>query len=145
MFVQMIFSESLNFLLGMVIHHYEPDCLSKRWVFIFKVKVTVKNNIIKIWLFNILSEPFATKLGLMIHHYWVDHLVTRFVVVRVTENVQNSSECSSGQYLLNCWTFVTKLGMVRHHHGPECQAKDWFAIFKVKVTVRAHIIKYDCF
>ena len=23
--------------------------------------------------------------------------------------------------------------------------EDWFAIFKVKVTVRAHIIRYDCF
>ena len=34
-FVQMIFSESLNLFatrLGMMMHHYEPDCLSKRLV-----------------------------------------------------------------------------------------------------------------
>ena len=42
--------------LGMVIHHYEQNCLSKNWFAVFKVKVTVMDNIIKIWLFNTLSE-----------------------------------------------------------------------------------------
>ena len=42
--------------LGMVMHRYEPDHLSKDWFAGFKVKVTVKDNVIEIWLFNILSE-----------------------------------------------------------------------------------------
>ena len=29
--------------------------------------------------------------------------------------------------------FVTKLGIVVHHHEPECHAKKWGSIFKVKV------------
>ena len=34
--------------------------------------------------------------------------------------------------------FVTKLGIVVHHHEPECHAKKWDSIFKVKVTVWAY-------
>ena len=37
--------------------------------------------------------------------------------------------------------FVTKLGIVVHHHEPECHAKKWDSIFKVKVTVWAYITK----
>ena len=78
----------------------------KDWFAVFKVKVTVKDNIIKIILFNILSELLILlQLGLMAHHLKVDCLVKRLdcsvlVKVKVTEKVQNSSECSSGQYLL---------------------------------------------
>ena len=38
-------------------------------------------------------------------------------------------------------SFVTKFGIVVHHHEPECHAKKWYSIFKVKVTVWAYIIK----
>ena len=46
--------------------------------------------------------------------------------------------------------FVAKLVMVMHYRGPECHAKKknfffFFAICKVKVTMRALMIKYDCF
>ena len=41
---------------------------------------------------------------------------------------------------------VTKLGMVMQHHGPKWPKQgDWFAVFKFRVTVRAGLIKYDCF
>ena len=41
-------------------------------------------------------------------------------------------------------SFVTKLVIVVHHHEPECHAKKWDSIFKVKITVWAYIIiKYD--
>ena len=50
-------AEPLTTKLGTVIHHYEPDCPSKRLFAVFKVKVTVKDNIINIELFNILAEP----------------------------------------------------------------------------------------
>ena len=38
--------------------------------------------------------------------------------------------------------FVTKLGMAMQHH---VMWKDWFDVFKVKVPVRANVMKYDCF
>ena len=31
--------------------------------------------------------------------------------------------------------YVTKLGILVHNHEPECHAKKWDSIFKVKVTV----------
>ena len=53
------------------------------------------------------------------------------------------NECLSGLYLLNRRTFVTKLGIVMWRHEPEChtEGKKIFAIFKVKVTARAHMVK----
>ena len=60
---------------------------------------------------------------------------------------QDHSEGSVCQWLFDdiFWTtehFVTKLGMVVQHREPECHAeKKLFAIFKVKVTARAHMIK----
>ena len=52
----------------------------KHWFAVFKVKVTVKNNIIKSWLLYFIiwtADPFATKLGLMAQHYKMDCLVKR--------------------------------------------------------------------
>ena len=92
----------------MVMHHYEPDCLKKNWFAICKVKVTVKDNIIEICLFNILTaDPFATKLGLMVYHLKMDCLVKRYdccvmIKVKVTEKFKSYSECSSGGYLFSC-------------------------------------------
>ena len=93
----------------MVMHHYELIVFQKDWFAVFKVKVTVKSNIIRIRLFNVrAADPFASKFGLMAHHQKVDCLVKRLdccvvVKVKVTEKVQNSSECSSEQYLLSCY------------------------------------------
>ena len=44
----------------------------------------------------------------------------------------------SRRYLSSHWTVLTKLGIVVYYHETECQEKkNWFAIFKVKVTVKA--------
>ena len=60
--------------------------------------------------------------------------------VKVTVIGQNVNVCPDDIfYMLEC--FVIKLGIVMHHHEPECMQKDWFAIFKVKVMARAHMIK----
>ena len=67
------------------------------------------------------------------------NLVTAFKV-KVTAKVQNVSECLNGLYFLKHRTFCYKFGMVIQHHKPECNAEK-FAIFKVKVTARAHVIK----
>ena len=37
--------------------------------------------------------------------------------------------------------FITKLSKVMHHHEPEFLVKSCFAVFKVKVTVKAHTMK----
>ena len=54
-FVQMISSESLSLLqpnLVLVTHHHEPDCLPKKWVCCLEGQGhTVKDHIIKIWLY----------------------------------------------------------------------------------------------
>ena len=43
--------------LGVAMHHYELDIFfQKDWFAVFKVKVTVKDHIIKIWLSNMFSE-----------------------------------------------------------------------------------------
>ena len=95
------------------------------------------------------ADPLATKLGLMAHHHQLDCLVKRLdcsvvIKVKVTEKVNNSSDCSSGLYLLDCWTF--------HNQTWYGNSSSWarvscieilFAVFKFKVTVRAHIIRCD--
>ena len=77
----------------------------KDWFAVFKVKVTVKVNIIK-RDFLTLSELLIL-LQLKGDHHKGDCLVKRLdcsvvVNVKVTEKVQNSDECSSGHYLLSC-------------------------------------------
>ena len=81
MLVQMISFESLNIL--------PPDlvwwCIimsqivlkKKNCSAVFKVKVTVKNNIIKIWLFNI---SFELLILLQINLVWW-HIITRWIVL----------------------------------------------------------------
>ena len=62
--------------------------------------------------------------------------------VKVTPKVKNVSEYLSGDIFLTTKRFVTKLGMVMLQNEPECHAKQkLFAVFKAKVTARAHIIK----
>ena len=48
-------------------------------------------------------------------------------------------------YLLNHLPLFVKLGMVVHHHTPEYHAKGCIPIVKVKVTMRAQILKNICF
>ena len=54
-------------------------------------------------------------------------------VTLVTRICSHSAECLQ--------SLVTKPGIVVHHHEPECHAKKWDSIFKVKVTVWAYVIK----
>ena len=41
--------------------------------------------------------------------------------------------------------FVTKLGIMVHHHELDCYVENWFAIFRVKVTVSAPVVKMGLF
>ena len=121
----------------------------KDWFAVFKVNVTVKDPLIKIWLSYISSGLLIIlRLNLVWWHIIISWIVlwTHWITVKVTENVENSSECSSGRYLFNCWTFCnqTWYGDTSSWARVSCE-KIGFAIFKVRVTMRAHIIRYDCF
>ena len=112
------FSESLNLLLPNLVWWciiMSQIVFQKDWFSVFKVKVTVNNNVIKIWLFNILSELLIL---LQLHLVWWYIIIGWIVLwrldfsvvvkVKVTEMVQNSRDCSSGQFLCSCWTFCNQ-------------------------------------
>ena len=117
--------------LGMVMHHYEPDFLSKSGFVVFKVKVTVKDNIIKMWLFNMLSELLIL---LQVNLVWW-HITVRWIVflkawiallqsrsgsqkkLRIPVNVHLNDISSAAE------PSVTKLGVVLQHHGPKYHAR----------------------
>ena len=84
----------------------------------------------------------------MAHHHNPDCLVKWlgcFVVVKVTEMPKNSSECSSGWYLLNSWTFCNQTWYGDASWWASVVQEDWCAVFKFRVTVQAHLIRFDCF
>ena len=120
---------------------------------VFKVKVTVKDHISKYDFLISHLNRFATELGLMAHSHKLDSLVNRLdcsVVfeAKVTGKLQNFSECSPWRYLFNCWTFFNQTG-----YGDASSwaresiviKEDWFAIFKSRIIVWAHIVMHDSF
>ena len=89
----------------------------KDWFAVLKVKVSVKNNIIKIWLFGILSELLIL---LQLNLGW-RHVIIRWSRsqkrFRIPVNVHLDNISSAAERP------VTKLGMVMQHHGPKCHAR----------------------
>ena len=62
--------------------------------------------------------------------------------VKVTEKFQNISECMSKWYFFNCWTFLLpNLVWWCLIMSQIVFQKDWFAVFKIKVTLKDNIIK----
>ena len=134
----------------------------KDWFAVFKVKVVcclqgqghsygsyTQNVAFKYIIWT--ADAFAIKLGLVAHHHKVDCLVKRLdcsvaVKVKVTEKVKKSSECSSGRYLLSCWTFCYQIwyGDATLWAKVSCK-KIGLLSSSSRVTVRAHLIRYDCF
>ena len=119
MFVQVTYSELLKILLPTLVWWciiMSQIVFLKDRFSVFKVKVTV-NNIIKIWLFDILSEMLILlQLDLVWWHIiirwiflwkdWIALFWSRFC--DLTTKVQNSSESSSDRCFLNCWTFCNQ-------------------------------------
>ena len=145
----MIFSESLNLVLPSLV--WWCICMNqivfqKDWFAVFKVKVTVTDNTIKIWLFNILSELL---IHLQVNLVWW-HIIIRLIVLWKDWNALLRSRSRSQKrfripvnvHLNNIFSAaessVTK-------HGLNYHTKDWFAVFKFRVTVMAHLIRCDCF
>ena len=103
----------------------------KDWFAVLKIKVTVKDNIIKIWLFNMLSELLIL---LQVNLVWW-YIIIRWIVLwkdwiavlwsrsrsqkkfRIPVNVRLHYISSAAE------PSVTKLGMVMEHHEPKCPAR----------------------
>ena len=134
----------------MVVYYQHANCQAeKNWFTIVNVKVTVRAYISKIWLFllylpnhwsichqtqfdstALLARVFCGKIGLL-HSRSRSHWRLKMSVNICLDDI--------------FWTmkhFVTKLGVVMLQNEPQCHVKQkLFAVFKVKVTARAHIIK----
>ena len=113
----------------------------KDWFAVFKVKVTAKASVIKMWLLMLwTANPFAANIV-----WWymiiagvsceeIGSLFSRsevwFVCLRSQsqQRVKNSSECSSKWYFLNCRTFCNQT----YYSG----APSWTEVPFKKVTVK---------
>ena len=124
----MVSSESLNFLQPNLVWWciiMSQIVFQTDWYAVFKIKITVKDHIIKLWLSELL---IFLQLNLVWWHIitilWKDKKIVllwsrsqeRFKIpVNVhLEDISSTAEPS-----------VTKLGVVMHHHdhGPECHAR----------------------
>ena len=123
----------------------------KKWFAIFKVTVTVKACVIKICLLQYFLNYFLlSDFGLMAHRHKLGCLLKRLhccvvLKVKVTTKVQNFNDFLSEPYLHNCWTFCNQIWYGDAIIGQSVMQTDWFATFKIKLSVRADIIKYDLF
>ena len=122
----------------MVMHHREPEYLSKRLVCCsLGHSQGSYNQNMTFWYIFWTADPFATKLGLMAHHHKVDCLVKRLDCCfwsrsrsqkrcRIPVNVHLDDISSSAQ------PSVTKLGMVIQHHEPKCYARKFVSCLQVQ-------------
>ena len=129
--------------------HHEPECYAKRFVGHFKVKVTARAHMIKIWQFRLYllnCWSFCNQTGFdntfskaRVSYEEIGLLCSRSLSqqnFRMSVNVQiKPSE------LLNL--LPRNLVWWRIIVSQIVYQKDLFAVFKVKVTVKDHIIKYD--
>ena len=133
-FVQMIFSESLNLLLPNLVWCciiMSQIVFQRDWLPVFKIKVSVKDNIIKIWHFNMLPELiihlqlnlvwwYIIKRCIVLWKDWIALLWSRSMSkkkFRIPMNVHLNDISSAAE------PPVTKLGMVMQHHGSKCHAR----------------------
>ena len=123
------------------------------WFAVFKIEVTVKDHIIKIWLSNIYifltADPFAVKLGLMAHHHKLDCFVKKEKKNGLFCYGQGQGHRKGSEFQwMFIWMISPKLlNLVQPNllwwcivMGQSVRQDDLFAVFKVKVTLRAHII-----
>ena len=134
MFVQAIFSEPLNLSLPNLVWRciiMNQIVVQKDLFAIFKVKVTVKDHIIKIWLSNMSSELLILLQLNLVWWYiiisWIVLWNDCIALLRSRSRSQKRLRIPVNIYLDNISStaepFVTKLGMVMYHHGLECYAK----------------------
>ena len=117
--------------------------MRKDWCSHFKVKVKVRVSMIKTWLSSTSSELLVYLQPNLV--WW--HVIVSWSVfwenwiavfkVKVTAKFQNVSEYLSGRHVLNRWTIHYQIGFVAA--WAEESWKECFAVFKVRVTVKARI------
>ena len=126
-------------------HQLTNKIFQKDWFAVFKVKVTVKDNIIKIWLSSTLSELLILLLLNFVYWYiirwivlwkdWIALLWSRSRKrLRIPVNVHLDGISSAAE------PSVTILGMVMQHHGPKCPARRLVCCLQFRVTVSTHLI-----
>ena len=129
--VQVILSESLNILLPVMVRWciiMNQSAFQKDWFAAFKVKVTVMDHIIKVWLSNTFSELLIfLQLNLVWWHIivgwivlWKDCIALLWSWSRTQEGFKIPMKVFLDNISSTAEPFVTKLGMVIHHHRPEC-------------------------
>ena len=146
----MISSELLNLLLPNFVWWcitVSQIVFQKDWFAVFKV--TLKDSIIKIWLFNISSELLILlQLNLV---WW---LIISWIFLWkdwiVLLCCQGHRKGSNFQWMF-IWVISPQLLTCNQTWYGDVSwwasviQEDWFAVFKFRVTVQAHLIRFDCF
>ena len=157
MFVQMMSSEPQNILLSNLVwlcSIMSQSVVQKNWFSVFKVRVTARAYIIKIWLFlQYLNDsfcyifgtavPIAIKLGLIVQHCKLECVEKLDYCIYG----QGHSEGSICQWMTVWYLLISRIFCYQTWYGDAAWwaimsfrgKKKLFAIFKVKVTARAHI------
>ena len=160
MFVQMISSELQNILLLNLVWWCiitSWSVFQNNWFAILKVKVTMSvhlwskydsfYNIFWTSFYNIFwnANPFATKLGLVVQYHKPECLMKKLGCCVQGQGYHKTSKCK--------WMFPQKTSSEQLNPllpnlvwwciimSQSVSQKVWFAVFKVKVTVKDHIIK----
>ena len=123
--------------------------MQKKIIAIFKVKVTPRAHLSKIWLFPLYfllyfwtADSLAARPRLMVHHYKSMCVVNKKAYCTQGQGQSRGSKCWWFQILfkppnvllpnLVWWCIIMSWSDV---------VKNWFAIFKVEITARAFMIK----
>ena len=136
----------------MVMQHHEPECHGEIWGWrgaFFSVKVTVMAHMIKIWLFLLYflnywflgsqswsddtssyARVSCEKIGLLHSGSMSQQRVKMLMFARMISSKPPNILFPN----LVLWCIIMSRSVMQ---------KDWFAVFKFRVTVRAHLIKYD--
>ena len=96
-------------------HYYESECCAKRMICCFKVEVTSRAHMIKIWQFLLYlwtACPFATKLGLKVHYHKPECFMEKLDCCVQGQGHSKISKCHDIFWIAE--PFSTKLGMMMH-------------------------------
>ena len=124
----------------------------KDWFEVLKVKVTVRDIMVKIWLSNISSELLIPlQLNLVRWHIiirWIamckDWIALLWSRSRSEERFKISVNVHLDNISSTAEPSITKLGMVIYIMSQSAMQEDWFAVLKFRVTVGAPLIKCNC-
>ena len=149
MLVQTISSEPRNILLPNLVclcSIMSQSVMQKNWFTVFNVKVTARAYLFKIWLFLLYllnCWSICNQLGLIVQHHKLERPVEKWDFCIQGQGHSKGSKCQ--------WMFVRMIfsksqiillpNLVWYHEPEACGNYVVVAIFKVKVTARAFMIK----